>query len=531
MAKFEITAPDGRKFEITAPDGATQDQVLAYAQQQFSAKPKPARQPDALDNPNMATEGMSGLDKFLAGTGKAFVDVGRGLSQLTGDMPQSRIDAAKAQDAPLMNTGAGIAGNVVGNVAATLPTIMIPGANTVTGAAAIGGALSGSQPVATGDSRAGNAAMGAAGGALGQMGANAIGRLARPVQSQLDEPVAGLARAAEQKYGIPLNAAQRTGSRPLQIIDSVLENMPLTADKQAMAKALQRGAFNKATLATVGETAEKATPDVLNAARNRIGQSFNELSARNSVALGDDFVDALAKVESSLNQFSSPRIKDAIDKSLSLAASGNLDGKTYQSVRSTLGRQAQSAFSSGDADLGQALKTIKTALDTAADQSVSQADQAAWKLARSQWQNLKVLEKAAAPNSADAVAGNVSPAKLAQALLSVDRKGMTYGTRGDDLSELARIGQALIKDQIPNSGTAQRTLYQSFMEHPLRALVETAGGGISVPLQAALNSKAGQAYFGQGAVSPEKLAIARALRQAVGMGGAALPVALNANQQ
>lgn len=41
MPKFEITAPDGRTFEVTAPDGATQEDVLAYAQGQFSSQPKP----------------------------------------------------------------------------------------------------------------------------------------------------------------------------------------------------------------------------------------------------------------------------------------------------------------------------------------------------------------------------------------------------------------------------------------------------------------------------------------------------------
>jgi hypothetical protein len=36
MATYQVTSPDGRKFRITAPDRATQDQILAYAQQQFS---------------------------------------------------------------------------------------------------------------------------------------------------------------------------------------------------------------------------------------------------------------------------------------------------------------------------------------------------------------------------------------------------------------------------------------------------------------------------------------------------------------
>lgn len=33
--RYEITAPDGRRFVVTAPEGATQEQVLAYAQQQM----------------------------------------------------------------------------------------------------------------------------------------------------------------------------------------------------------------------------------------------------------------------------------------------------------------------------------------------------------------------------------------------------------------------------------------------------------------------------------------------------------------
>lgn len=47
MADFIVTNPQGQKFKITAPDGATQEQVLAYAQQQFAQKPQaPQPQPE-----------------------------------------------------------------------------------------------------------------------------------------------------------------------------------------------------------------------------------------------------------------------------------------------------------------------------------------------------------------------------------------------------------------------------------------------------------------------------------------------------
>lgn len=40
MAVYEITSPNGEVFEITAPDNATEQDVLSYAQSQFSAQPK-----------------------------------------------------------------------------------------------------------------------------------------------------------------------------------------------------------------------------------------------------------------------------------------------------------------------------------------------------------------------------------------------------------------------------------------------------------------------------------------------------------
>lgn len=42
MPTYEVTSPDGKTWEVTAPEGATQDQVLQYAKQQWSASMKPA---------------------------------------------------------------------------------------------------------------------------------------------------------------------------------------------------------------------------------------------------------------------------------------------------------------------------------------------------------------------------------------------------------------------------------------------------------------------------------------------------------
>lgn len=39
MPTYEITAPDGHRYQITAPEGASEQDVLGYAQNQFSAQP------------------------------------------------------------------------------------------------------------------------------------------------------------------------------------------------------------------------------------------------------------------------------------------------------------------------------------------------------------------------------------------------------------------------------------------------------------------------------------------------------------
>lgn len=69
MPKFEITSPDGRLFEVTAPAGASQDEVLAYAQQNFG-------------QPKGSTVGQKAL-----GVGEAALSAGTGvIGQLVGNV-------------------------------------------------------------------------------------------------------------------------------------------------------------------------------------------------------------------------------------------------------------------------------------------------------------------------------------------------------------------------------------------------------------------------------------------------------------
>jgi hypothetical protein len=92
------------------------------------------------------TEGLNEGEKFRTGMGKAFTDLARGAGQWLGMVDRKDVAESRKLDAPLMRTGAGTAGNIAGHVIPLLATAAIPGANTYTGAAAIGAATGALQP-------------------------------------------------------------------------------------------------------------------------------------------------------------------------------------------------------------------------------------------------------------------------------------------------------------------------------------------------------------------------------------------------
>jgi hypothetical protein len=105
--------------------------------------------------------GMNEGEKFRAGMGKAFTDIARGAGQALGLTNRADVAESRKLDAPLMNTGAGLAGNIGGNIAAFLPTAALPGANTLTGGATIGAVAGALQPSTSTEETVRNIGLGA----------------------------------------------------------------------------------------------------------------------------------------------------------------------------------------------------------------------------------------------------------------------------------------------------------------------------------------------------------------------------------
>lgn len=459
---MDLELPDGTVVQ-GIPDGLSKAEITnrlvkaGYGGSLASAEDRKMADP---------TGGMTGGQRFMAGWGKKLTDVGRGVQQRTGlgDQValQADIDESRQRDRPLMRTAGGLAGNIAGGAVTFAPALAIPGVNTYAGAAALGAGQGFIEPVQTGGSVATNTLIGGAAGLAGQGLGNVIGRAIRPVQPAASAEREALVAGAQAR-GIPLTAGQATGSRPLQVTESVLENLPMSAAPQLAQRQAQQEAFNAAVGRTFGSNERALTPEVMGEARRRIGGQFTGLAARNTLQADDALLNGLAQIEQNAQRNLTPDVGrvvlNRVDDVLERVNNGQMSGTAYRNLDSELGRAARGT---ANGDLRNAIGELRGTLREAMDRSISAADQAAWQEARRQYANLMTVAPIAARNEL----GNVSGRTLLQAANTGNRNAR-FGAPSE-LAELGRIGRAFVADQVPNSGTAQRQFIQSLV---------TGGGG------------------------------------------------------
>ncbi|TWI04798.1 hypothetical protein IP90_00936 [Luteimonas cucumeris] len=420
-----------------------------------------------------------------------------GVGQMTGAMDDqqaqeslARIDAVRSRTPGKV---AGIAGDI-GMLALPVSKIgQLSNIGKYAGNAAIGAGYGGLQGVREGESRGQNAAIGGALGAGGQAlshGLSTLGMRAAGAIDPLKKKLAGVAA----KYDIPLHASQLSDSLPAKVMASAGKYLPFSGAGAAAKK--QQEAFNAALGQTIGVNgATKLTDDVLRSAKRDIGKTYDDIFDRNDVALDKALIEKLAQIKADLPLAMDREKADVvvrnIDYIMENSKAGKLPGRVYQSLRERL---------KGDGDkVGEHLKKVRSALDDAAGRSVGPQDAAALKQANSQWANARTIQDAL--KQAGGAAENVAPANL----WNLVKKGSTK-----ELRELARVGQVLLKDPIPDSGTAQRSLLYTML----------AGGAATGALPLMLKSAAAGATLGRVANSPRLADLM--LRSGRGQGAQAL---------
>lgn len=519
MAKYRITGPDGATYEVNAPDDASEQDVLAYAQSNFSpaggmdqkqsgglpsrpdrSAPVQALRYAGLGSKGFADSALETLASPLEMSGKAagalgisdyqpgswterlksgYRAIGQTMAQPVDAAIQSAFGPVDAGPATPENASERFsygAGRGAADVGAVFAPALAASKMAQTGSLAqrLGATLAeapkmqlASGMVGGGVSEMTDSPLAGVGAALAVPTAAAMGqRLITPVENQLTPELRRLAAQA-QAEGIPLTPGQQTGSKALQLTESVFNRLPMTSGASEAGRQTQREAFNRAVLQRAGIEAENAGPDVLAAAQKRLGGRFEDLAARNTVAVDDDLRQAIEGIRGEYNRNLTPDVRAIVDNYVEdiLAQGDEIAGKTYQKARSAMTRRAKTAT---DPELANTLKSLRNALDDAAGRSISPEDALAWDAARKQYGNLKTIEKAMGSSTPTAIAGNIPPTQLQNA---ARMSRSDYARGGGDLNDLARIGNAFVRENVPDSGTAQRTWLQNILT------AGTAGGG------------------------------------------------------
>lgn len=307
---MDVRLPDGTVLQ-NIPDGMSKaelsQKLQANGMGHMLVSPEIANDPISQGAKNFAKDMPVG-QQVLAGTGKAYADIGRGASQLVGAGPSgAEVSEQRRLDQPLMRTAGGVTGNVAGNITALAPLALVPGANTIAGAGALGATMGALQPTESTGERLTNMGKGFALSsgtqAVANKGAAALGeRAARLEQEAATKAAQNKVRdetlkvGREAGYVVPPSVVNpSTANRVLEsVAGKAAVGQSAALKNQTVTDALARRA------AGLPEDQALST-QALKGARGAAAGPYKELTAISPQAAADMEALKQARIESKLN--------------------------------------------------------------------------------------------------------------------------------------------------------------------------------------------------------------------------------------
>jgi hypothetical protein len=411
-----------------------------------------------------------------------------------------------------MDTGAGMAGNVAGQIGMALApggaaaglgklattagaaragqalttagtAMMTP--KTIKGAAALGGSFGAMQPAMDWSERGMNTGMGALGSAGGTAALTGLSRIVRPktdanALSLLAEGVTptpgqvlggGFKRAEEALTSVPiLGDAIRAGqTRAVGDLNRAAFNRALAPVGEKLPKGLQGREAVQFVEESLGKRYDAILPNLTTQAD---GQFLTEIqSLRNMMGSGSIDPAKAAQFEAILQNQVLTKFQPGAN------SAPTITGQTMKAIESDLGQLGARFRGSPDPDqrmMGDALREVQSALRGNVQRSNPQFADELGKINEG-WANFKRVQKASASVGSDS--GVFSAAQLQNAVKATDRskdKG-AFARGGALMQDLSEPAKAVLGSKVPDSGT------------PLRLMLGLgAGGGVGMVSPAAL---------------------------------------------
>jgi hypothetical protein len=255
-----------------------------------------------------------------------------------------------------------------------------------------------------------------------------------------------------KKEGVEFTAGQKTGNTTMKYRESEVGG-PAVEDLMER----QAEQFTSAALKRIGETAPRATPEVMTRAYDRIRNMFDGVSSRNALVPDRQLVSELSAAVRKYRDKTSPSqqapVVDNMVRDITAdMQTGSIAGARYGQYITRLRETGMS----GPGDLAVALRDIRKALDEGMERSIrtnNPADLGKWRIARNNYRDLSTIEDVLA-TGARSEEGLINPTALAQSTLR--HGGKRAFVQGKyDLAELAKAGKLILK-QLPQSGTSPR---------------------------------------------------------------------------
>lgn len=526
MASYVITSPEGKKFKVSG--SGTKEDALAYFQSNYSPS-APVEQKSTEQPPEQSWGDSIALGAKKRALGIA--ELGTNALAATGLAPESTKYAKEligdvGKDYNKQGTGTGVKGAVGEFIGDPFGAAALPLATSFKGMLAAGGLMGATG--ATGDensnlmTNAKNAGVGAAASGVGFGLGKGLERVARPVVNQLGN--AGKSAVAKlEAAGVPLTAAQKTGSKALASLEAVFSTLPTTSGAQNRTYANQGKQFTKAVLKEAGINADDAGRGVISKAADDFGNEYRALTANNNMNIDNTLLQNVGDI---YTEATSGRLgQDAANLVKSVAgdvynSGGAISGDVYQKTRSLLTQKANSAKDSFDAGL---MKRLRNELDSAFERSLPQAQKGVMADINKRYQAFKPIQKAMESSKTNVLQNStIDPTTLYNQV-----------NVGAPLSDIADAGAAMLRPTVPDSGTAQRLLWQNALTGAGVAglgsdngYLQAAGLALAAPKGAQLlyNSKIGQKYLTEGMSKPIQAganAISRVFPAAAAQGASA----------
>ncbi len=295
------------------------------------------------------------------------------------------------------------------------------------------------------------------GGAFGAVAPELASRASSLFGGNISQAVSDLANTAVNKYKIPLRIDQikgAAGNRAAAVSDS--NDIGTFGTGAAANQGAQLSAFTRAIAGTFGSDSSALTPEVMQAAKTRIGGVFNDVAGRTNIVDADGVMDRLHALSADAGQTVTDQELAPITRQIENIGSkidqtGQIPGDAYQAL-TRKGAPLDRATESSNPNIRYYAQQVRGVLDDGLTDSALPEDVAALQQARSQYKNLMTIKNLAAKAG---VEGTVSPLLLRGAV-NTSFKNSAF-TGAGDLGELSQIGQTFMKEP-PQSGTQPRLM-------------------------------------------------------------------------